>query len=118
MSSADTDGDAATVIDNELIRNAVVTPKDGRYFLIQMMDIETMIYNNENRFIATYRAAGNLIGKITLKSASINSNSQETLDYYDTVNDKFISYYEIEFESNMRKTDEYRKQRTNLLEKN
>ena len=32
MSSADCDGDACTVIDNEKIRNAVVVPNDGKYF--------------------------------------------------------------------------------------
>ena len=33
MSSADTDGDSCTVIDLDIIRNAVVTPKDGKYFI-------------------------------------------------------------------------------------
>ena len=51
-----------------------------------------MEYNFENRFLATYRASGNLIGSIALKSARINSNSQQTYDYYDTVNEKFNLY--------------------------
>jgi hypothetical protein len=33
MSSADCDGDACTVIDSEIIRNAVVIPHDGKYFI-------------------------------------------------------------------------------------
>jgi len=33
MSSADTDGDTCTVIENEIIKNAVVTPEDGKYFI-------------------------------------------------------------------------------------
>ena len=33
MSSADTDGDACTVIDSDIIRAAIVTPKDGKYFI-------------------------------------------------------------------------------------
>jgi len=91
MSSGDCDGDACTVIDSDIIRDSVVTPQDGKYF-INKDDGEkvTMEYNSENRFLATYRASGNLIGKIALKSASINSNSQQTYDYYDIANAIFI----------------------------
>jgi len=97
MSSADSDGDACTVIDSDIIRNAVVTPKDGKYFVNKDDGRkELMQYTPENRFLATYRASGNLIGSIALKSASINSNSQETLDYYDTFNNKFIMYSQID----------------------
>lgn len=99
MSSADTDGDACTVIDNEIIRNAVVVPKDGRYFINKDDGHkELMKYNVENRFLATYRASGNLIGKISLKAASINSDSQHTPDYYDVAKDEFVSYYSINIE--------------------
>lgn len=91
MSSADADGDACTVIDSDIIKSAVVTPRDGKYFLNKDDGHkELMEYNFENRFLATYRASGNLIGSIALKSASINSNSQQTYDYYDTVNKKFL----------------------------
>src|SRR5665648_49145 len=91
MSSGDQDGDACTVIDSEIIRNAVVTPKDGKYFINKDDGHkELMVYNSENRFLATYRASGNLIGKIALKSASINSDSQQTYDYYDIANNKFV----------------------------
>ncbi|SDL23843.1 hypothetical protein [Natronincola ferrireducens] len=111
MSSADCDGDACTVIDNKIIKNAVVIPKDGKYF-INPDDghKEEMAYNNENRFIATYRAAGNLIGNIALKSASINSNSQQTLDYYDTESKQFGAYSMLEIETEYeKKTEEYKK---------
>jgi hypothetical protein len=91
MSSADCDGDACTVIDSDIIRNAVVTPSDGKYFINKDDGHkELMAYNKENRFYATYKASGNLIGKIALKSARINSDSQQTYDYYDVGNDKFI----------------------------
>ncbi|SFH10576.1 hypothetical protein SAMN05660649_03889 [Desulfotomaculum arcticum] len=97
MSSADSDGDACTVIDSDIIRNAVVTPSDGKYFINRDDGHkELMEYTKENRFLATYRASGNLIGSIALKSASINSNSQETLDYYNTVNNKFVLYSQID----------------------
>ncbi|AIQ11327.1 hypothetical protein [Paenibacillus durus] len=96
MSSADTDGDACTVIDNEMIRNAVVVPKDGKYFINKDDGHkEEMEYTPSNRFLATYKASGNLIGKISLKAASINSDSQQTPDYYDTLNRKFIFWYEV-----------------------
>lgn len=97
MSSADSDGDACTVIDSDIIRDAVVTPNDGKYFINKDDGRkELMQFTPENRFLATYRASGNLIGSIALKSANINSNSQETLDYYDTVNKKFIIYSQID----------------------
>lgn len=99
MSSADCDGDACTVVDNDTIRAAVVVPKDGKYFLNKDDGHkEKMVYNAENRFLASYRASGNLIGKIALKSASINSNSQQTLDYYDTNSKCFILYSDIDKE--------------------
>lgn len=91
MSSGDCDGDSCTVIDTDIIRNAVVTPQDGKYFINKDDGHkELMVYNSENRFLATYRASGNLIGKIALKSASINSDSQQTYDYYDIANSKFV----------------------------
>ncbi|MFL0194848.1 hypothetical protein ACJDU8_04560 [Clostridium sp. WILCCON 0269] len=97
MSSADTDGDACTVIDSDIIRNAVLIPQDGKYFInTDDGHKELMEYNFENKFLATYRASGNLIGSIALKSASINSDSQRTYDYYDTVNEKFVLYSGID----------------------
>lgn len=99
MSSADTDGDACTVIDNEIIQNAVVIPQDGKYFINQDDGHKEMMqYNDENRFLATYRASGNLIGKISLKAASINSDSQQTLDLYDITNNQFILFSSIDIE--------------------
>lgn len=97
MSSADTDGDACTVIDNEIIKNAVVTPKDKKYF-INTSDgkVVPMKYTKENRFYATFRAAGNLIGSIALKSASINSQAQHIPDYFDTKSRCFLNKRDID----------------------
>ena len=81
MSSGDADGDSCTVVESDIIRNAVVTPQDGKYFINKDDGHkELMVFTAENRFLATYKASGNLIGKIALKSASINSNSQQTYD--------------------------------------
>lgn len=100
MSSADTDGDACTVIDNEIIKTAVVVPPDGKYFWNKDDGHkEKMPYNSENKFIATYRASGNLIGRIALKSASVNSDSQLTEPYYDVEKKAFVSMDDIEAES-------------------
>lgn len=97
MSSADTDGDACTVIDNEIIRNAVVIPIEGKYYINTEDGKKVeMEYNSQNRFSSTYKASGNLIGKISLKAASINSNSQKTPDYYDTLHNEFLYSYNIE----------------------
>lgn len=96
LSGADFDGDGVTQIDNQIIRDAVVTPDDEKYFVnVSDGDTKTLIYNKENRFISTYRASGNLIGKIALKSASINSNCQRIHDYYDTKNSKFLIYKDM-----------------------
>ena len=100
MSSADTDGDACTVIDNEIIKTAVVVPPDGMYFWNKDDGHkEKMPYNSENKFIATYRASGNLIGRIALKSASVNSDSQLTEPYYDVEKKAFVSMDDIEADS-------------------
>lgn len=73
MSSADKYGDACTVIDNDIIKEAVVIPTDGKYFWNKDDGEKVkMLFNPENKFIATYRASGNLIGRIALKSASVN----------------------------------------------
>lgn len=99
MSSADCDGDACTVIDEPIIRNAVVVPKDGRYFItLDDGKKELLAYNNINRFISTYRAAGNLIGKISLKAAGINSNCQVVPNYYNTVTKDFVEKYKLKEE--------------------
>ncbi|MGE7828941.1 hypothetical protein [Paenibacillus sp. NPDC093718] len=99
MSGADADGDACTVIDNEIIRNAVVIPQDGKYFInVDDGEVKMMQCNAENRFYATYKASGNLIGKISLKAASINSDSQRVPDYYDLQSEQFLFYRDIDAE--------------------
>lgn len=99
MSSADTDGDACTVVENEIIRNAVVVPQDGKYFInIDDGHKEEMEFTSENRFLATYRASGNLIGRISLKAASINSDSQRTYDYFDVEKNEFILFNDLDIE--------------------
>lgn len=114
MSSADTDGDACTVIDDEIIRNAVVIPKDGKYFITQLDGHkEELLYNKENRFISTYRASGNLIGKIAIKSPSVNCNCQISPQYYDTVNNKYI--YKEKFLDDMDFTKEQGKKYIELM---
>ena len=116
MSSADTDGDACTVIDSDIIRNAVLVPQDGKYFInTDDGHKELMEYNYDNRFYATYRASGNLIGSIALKSARINSDSQQTYDYYDTVNNKFNLYERFD-EKQKEAKDIYEKEKNEKLE--
>ncbi|WP_053957145.1 hypothetical protein [Inediibacterium massiliense] len=96
LSSADCDGDGITQIDNEIIRNAVVKPQDGKYFITKNDGEKvSLIYNKENRFISTFRASGNLIGRIALKAANINSDAQHIPDYYNTVENKFVDWVEI-----------------------
>jgi RNA dependent RNA polymerase len=100
LSGSDLDGDSCTILDSEILRRAVVVPQDGRYF-VNTHDGKTvrMPYNKENRFLSTYRASGNLIGRIALLAATFNSKAQHTSDFYDKDNDKFISFYNFEFGS-------------------
>lgn len=102
LSSADFDGDGLLQIDNATIRNAVVTPKDGKYFITLSDGKQVKLpYNSENRFVSTYKASGNLIGKIALKAANVNSNCQNVPDLYDNINKKFLNWNELwaEFEA-------------------
>ncbi|MSU01381.1 hypothetical protein [Tissierella pigra] len=102
LSSADFDGDGLLQIDNDIIRNAVVTPRDGKYFItLSDRKQKKLHYNAENRFISTYEASGNLIGKIALKAANVNSNCQNVPDLYDNINKKFLNWNELwaEFEA-------------------
>ncbi|WP_010235052.1 hypothetical protein [Clostridium arbusti] len=109
------DGDACTIIDSDIIRSAVLVPKDSKYFLNKDDGHkELMEYNKENIFLATYRASGNLIGSIALKSASINSNSQQTYDYYDTVNKKFLLYGSLKDDKESKEA--YEKEKNEKLE--
>lgn len=96
LSSADFDGDGVTQIDNEIIREAVVVPKDGKYFITLSDGKQKKLkYNVENRFISTYKASGNLIGKIALKAANINSNCQNVPSYWDVPAQKFLKWREL-----------------------
>ncbi|WP_425446652.1 hypothetical protein [Dethiothermospora halolimnae] len=110
LSSADFDGDACTVIDEPIIRNTVVTPKDGKYFIaLNDGKKQELPYNKENRFESTYEAAGNLIGKIALKAANINCECQLAPSFYDTVNKKFIDWYDLKVEFDLEeKGDEFK----------
>jgi hypothetical protein len=116
MSSADTDGDACTVIESNIIRDAVLFPEDGKYFCNKDDGHkELMEYNFENRFLATYRASGNLIGSIALKSARINSDSQQTYDYYDTVS-KVFKLYDRFSENEKEAKEAFQKEKSEKLE--
>lgn len=96
LSSSDFDGDGVLVIDNHIIKNAVVTPKDGKYFITLSDGKQKKLeYNAENRFISTYKASGNLIGKIALKAANINSNCQNVPDIFDTINKTFHKWKDL-----------------------
>lgn len=97
MGSCDSDGDSTTMVDNEIIKNAVVVPVDGKYFCFTADGVkEKGKFDEEGRFLATYRPSGNLIGKIAILAVSINNDSQTLPSYYRTDNNKFITYKAIE----------------------
>lgn len=121
LSSADCDGDGLTQINEPIIRDTVIVPKDGKYFITKNDGKKKpLLYNKENRFISTFSASGNLIGSIALKSANVNCNCQVIPDYYDTVNKKFINYntlrselydLKLNIEKNKEKCNEYIKEK-------
>ncbi|MBD5643212.1 hypothetical protein HYH96_04800 [Clostridium botulinum] len=112
LSSADCDGDACTVIDEPIMRNAVIVPKDRKYFITKNDGKKKpLLYNKENRFVSTYLVAGNLIGSIALKSANVNCDCQMVPSYYDTVNKKFIDY--IRFKVDMEMDNDWTKEEIN-----
>lgn len=99
LSSADFDGDGLLQVDNSIIRNVVVTPGDGKYFItLSDREQKKLPYNSKNRFISTYKASGNLIGKIALKAANVNSNCQNIPDLYDIINNQFINWKDLKAE--------------------
>lgn len=97
MSTMDFDGDGILVIDNEIVRNSVVTPKDRlRFYNKEDGKKAPLILNPENRFIATYRASGNLIGKLAIKGSTINTlNCQYTKKYYVTGENEWYTRNEL-----------------------
>lgn len=96
MGSADKDGDSCTMVDNEIVRNAVVIPEDGKYF-ISLADGKKVPckFDNEGRFKATYTPSGNLIGQVAIMGASVNNNSQQLKTYYSKESCKFYNFEEL-----------------------
>ncbi|MBW9154882.1 hypothetical protein [Clostridium tagluense] len=96
MGSADKDGDSCTMVDNEIVRNAVVIPEDGKYF-ISLADGKKVPckFDAEGRFLATYTPSGNLIGQVAIMGASVNNNSQQLKTYYSKESCKFYSFEDL-----------------------
>ncbi|MBU3153920.1 hypothetical protein [Clostridium estertheticum] len=95
MGSADKDGDSCTMVDNEIVKNAVVIPKDNKYF-ISLADGKKVPckFDDEGRFKATYTPSGNLIGDVAIMGASVNNNSQSLKTFISKTN-KFYSWEEV-----------------------
>ncbi|NFH30949.1 hypothetical protein FDC49_01810 [Clostridium sporogenes] len=99
MGSADKDGDSCTMIDNEIVKNAVIEPKDGKYFCFTADgDKVPCKFDDEGRFLATYKPAGNLIGEVAIRGASVNNNSQRIPIFYNSKNKEFYNYNYIKEE--------------------
>jgi len=95
MGSADKDGDSCTMVDNGIVKNAVVVPKDGKYFCFTADgNKKPCKFDNEGRFLATYTPSGNLIGQVAIMGASVNNNNQG-LKLYISKSNKFYSWEEI-----------------------
>ena len=84
------------MVDNEIIKNAVVIPKDKKYFISLADGLKVPCkFDDEGRFKATYTPSGNLIGDVAIMGASVNNNSQQFKTYYNPKHSKFYSYLEI-----------------------
>lgn len=96
IGSSDADGDATTMIDNKIIRNAVIEPQDGKYFCFTADGKKVpLIYDDNGRFEATYKPSGNLIGNVATIAVSVNNDSQNLKDYYRTDKDRLYSWNDI-----------------------
>lgn len=96
MSSQDHDGDGVLLVNEDIIKNSLITPPDGRHFISKLDGKKVELkYTPENRFISTYQASGNLIGTIAMMATHVNSNAQRLPDWYDNEKNKFISRDEI-----------------------
>lgn len=94
IGSGDSDGDAVTVIDSEIIRRGVIETDKPFLFTADGKKVPYK-YNDEGRFYCTYRPSGNLIGSIALLATSVNTESQTLKTYYREDKDKFYSFNEI-----------------------
>ncbi|WP_124046614.1 RNA dependent RNA polymerase [Clostridium perfringens] len=93
-SGADFDGDAYNcIIDNEIIYNAVIPPKEGRHFL-NIADGEKveMEYTRENMYLCILRSSGNLIGKISNIATKISDFAQK-LEYAKRDQNKNVHFF-------------------------
>lgn len=96
MGSADKDGDSCTMVDSEIIKNAVVIPKDKKYFISLADGLKVPCkFDDDGRFKATYTPSGNLIGDVAIMGASVNNNSQQFKTYHSKNNSHFYNYEEI-----------------------
>ena len=93
-SGADFDGDIYNcIIDNEIIYNAVIPPKEGRHFL-NIADGEKveMEYTRENMYLCILRSSGNLIGKISNIATKISDFAQK-LEYAKRDQNKNVHFF-------------------------
>lgn len=96
MGSADKDGDSCTIIDNEIVKNAVIEPQDGKYFCFTADgEKKECKFDGEGRFLATYTPSGNLIGEVAIMGASVNNNNQNIELFYNRKSDKFYTWNDV-----------------------
>ncbi len=96
IGSADFDGDCVNMVDNEIVKSAVIVPQDGKYFCFTEDGHKKKgKFNDEGRFLAAYKPSGNLIGSIATLATSVNNQSQTLPTYYRTDDNKFVTYEAI-----------------------
>lgn len=95
IGSSDFDGDSVTMIDNSIIRNAVVET-DKPFFFIADGEKVPQIFDAEGIFECTVRPSGNMIGSIAILATSPNSASQTLPTYFSPKNNNFYDIQGIE----------------------
>ncbi len=94
IGSGDSDGDAVTVIDSEIIRRGVVETDKPFFFSADGKKIP-YVYNNEAKFECSWKPSGNLIGSVSILATVVNTYSQTLPKYYSPDSNKFYNYDEV-----------------------
>lgn len=92
--SSDSDGDAVTVVDSEIIRRGVVET-DKPFFFKEDGKKVPYKYDDYGKFYCSWKPSGNLIGSVSTLAATVNTNSQWLPSYYSPNSNKFYYYNRV-----------------------
>lgn len=110
-SGEDTDGDFNFIVDNEIMYNAVIEPKDGINFINVQDNKDTIKHElkKENEYYCIAKASGNLIGsianigiKICVSSTELGYRGKSGKTYgYSYIKEEFEKKYKSPYENSI-----------------